>query len=148
MIVFELACDCGYTFEGWFQDREDFEEQQTASFLICPSCGSRQIRKILSPNRTRSSKDIAGNPLLCDSNSVEKSAATAEKTLETLQDFICENFEDVGPKLAPESLKIHYGVSEPRNLRGVTTRQEEKKLREEGIELIKIPFPLKNREAN
>lgn len=147
MIVFELACDCGYTFEGWFQDREDFTRQQTASILVCPDCGSRRIRKILSPIRAQSSRD-------CREESRTGLAQTdipadpAVAAMESLQTFIQENFEDVGPNLATESLKIHYGVAEPRNLRGVTTEQEEKRLKEEGINLVKIPFPLKNPDAN
>jgi hypothetical protein len=49
MIVYDLACGCGYIFEGWFQDREDFVAQQEAGFLSCPDCGNNAIRKILSP---------------------------------------------------------------------------------------------------
>jgi len=147
MIVFELACDCGYTFEGWFQDRHDFEKQQSASILVCPDCGSRSIRKILSPNRIQSSSLSRETSLNGQEDKVGLMAGAAN-TLTALQEFINENFEDVGSELATESLKIHYGVSEPRNLRGVTTVQDEKKLKEEGIELIKIPFPLKERETN
>lgn len=147
MIVFELACDCGYTFEGWFVDREDFEKQQTASFLICPDCGSRKIRKILSPIRTQSSRDACSRPS-CPEEAGKMSAKKIADILETMQEFICENFEDVGTELAAESLKIHYGVSKPRNIRGITTAQEEKQLQEEGINLIKVPLPAKNRDTN
>ena len=146
MIVFDLACVCGYTFEGWFQDRNDFENQHAASFLVCPQCGSREIRKILSPTRFQTSSNT-DNPLVSGfSDSV--SQEDAEKALETLQKFIEENFEDVGADLAKESFKIHYGVAEPRNIRGVTTDSEEKKLKEEGINLLKIPMPLKNQKTN
>ena len=62
MIVFDLACGCGYTFEGWFQDRQDFDKQQTAAFLVCPVCGGREIRKILSPIRAQSFRN-AGDEL-------------------------------------------------------------------------------------
>lgn len=147
MIVFDLACVCGYTFEGWFQDRSDFENQQTASFLLCPHCGSREIRKILSPTHFQSS--ISAEDSLarkCSSGSV--SPADAEKALATLQKFVEENFEDVGVDLAKESLKIHYGVAEPRNIRGVTTDSEEKKLKDEGIKLLKIPMSLKSEKIN
>jgi hypothetical protein len=146
MIVFDLACVCGYTFEGWFQDRNDFENQHTASFLVCPQCGSREIRKILSPTRFQTSSNT-DNPLV-NGFSDSVSQEDAEKALETLQKFIEENFEDVGADLAKESLKIHYGVAEPRNIRGVTTDSEEKKLKEEGINLLKIPMPLKNQKTN
>ncbi len=147
MIVFELACVCGYTFEGWFQDRSDFKNQQTASFLVCPQCGGREIRKILSPTRFQSSGSADDLPLTMRSpDSV--SPADAEKALETLQKFVAENFEDVGTDLAKEALKIHYGVSEPRNIRGITTESEEEKLKEEGISLLKIPMPVKSVKTN
>ena len=42
-----------------------------------------------------------------------------------------------------EVLKIHYGVTENRNIRGVATSEEEKTLKEEGISFIKIPVPEK-----
>ena len=146
MIVFDLACICGFTFEGWFQDRQDFENQQTASFLVCPECGSREIRKILSPIRSSSNNQTA-NPSQKDTNISEYMEDTI-KALEALQKFVEENFENVGVDFARESLKIHYGVSEPRNIRGITTESEEKKLKEEGINLIKIPMPVKNEGAN
>ena len=139
MIVFDLACDCGYTFEGWFHDRKDFECQQTASFLICPDCGSRDIHKILSPIRTKLSKNEAHGLSRKETNKLDTEASAA--ALEALQEFVEKNFENVGTDLATESLKMHYGVSEPRNIRGVTTELEEKKLKEEGITLLKIPMP-------
>ena len=147
MIVFDLECYCGCTFEGWFQDRQDFDNQQTASFLVCPECGGRDIRKILSPIRAQSSESAMDRDLQVKEEKSE-SLNGAVEILETLQEFVQKNFEDVGTELATESLKIHYGVSEPRNIRGVTTEQEEKKLEEEGINLLKIPIPVKNKNVN
>jgi hypothetical protein len=147
MIVFDLACGCGYTFEGWFQDRQDFEKQQTASFLVCPECGSREIGKILSPIRTQSSRNKEKGSSL---KMTEKSPplSNGADALESLQKFVEDNFEDVGTELATESLKMHYGATEPRNIRGVTTELEEKKLKEEGINLLKIPMPAKSKDVN
>jgi len=53
-----------------------------------------------------------------------------------------ENFEDVGPQFAKEALKIHYGASEARNIRGVSTAEEEKMLKEEGVDFFKVGAPL------
>ena len=147
MIVFDLECNCGYTFEGWFQDRQDFDTQQTASFLVCPESGGRDIRKILSPIRAQSSGNAMERTLHSNAGKAESPTVTIE-ALETLQEFVENNFEDVGTELATESLKIHYGVSEPRNIRGVTTELEEKKLREEGINILKIPMPVKSKDVN
>ena len=147
MIVFDLACICGYTFEGWFRDRSDFENQQSASFLVCPQCGSNKIRKILSPIRFQSASGDEKNPSQ-KSSTDSVSPEDAEKALETLQKFVEENFEDVGADLAKESLKMHYGVTEQRNIRGVTTEYEEKKLKEEGISLLKIPIQVIRKKTN
>ena len=86
--------------------------------------------------------------LLQQSDTEAVSREEAEKALATLQRFVIKNFEDVGADLAKESLKIHYGFSEPRNSRGVTTEAEEKQLSEEGINLIKIPVPARNEGVN
>ena len=147
MIVFDLACVCGCIFEGWFHDRSHFEDQRKASFLECPRCGGREIRKILSPIRFQTvgpEVDIPGKN--CSPAAI--SADDTARTLDILQEFVQENFEDVGADLAKKALKMHYGVEEPRNIRGVTTEQEEKELQEEGIELLKIPIPLKDRKTN
>ncbi len=148
MIVYELTCDCGYTFEGWFQDRHDFEKQHAAAFLVCPDCGGNRIRKILSPIRFQSASQVPAEKTSEVHSTEVEQLAEVTKALETLQNFVEKNFEDVGTDLAKESLKIHYGVSEPRNIRGVTTAAEEKELQKEGIELLKIPMPLKNKDAN
>jgi hypothetical protein len=36
---------------------------------------------------------------------------------------------------------MHYGVVEPRNIRGVSTPKEEETLKSEGIHFFKIPVP-------
>ena len=147
MIVFDLACVCGYIFEGWFHDREHFENQRSASFLECPRCGSTEIRKILSPVRFQSASREVDN--LLDKHPAEPvSAEDAARALETLQKFVEDNFQDVGADLAQEALKIHYGVAEPKNIRGFATEPEEKKLQEEGIKLLKIPMPVKSEKTN
>ena len=148
MIVFDLACDCGYTFEGWFQDRGEFEKQHAAAFLICPVCGGHKIRKILSPIRFQSPSHLTGGVSHECRSADPENIAEVTKALETLQNFVEKNFEDVGTDLAKESLKIHYGVSESRNIRGITTEAEEKELQKEGIELLKIPMPPHNRDVN
>ena len=148
MIVFDLACDCGYTFEGWFQDRHEFEKQHAAAFLICPVCGGHKIRKILSPIRFQSASHLAGELSHETRSAGPENIAEVTKALETLQNFVEKNFEDVGTDLAKESLKIHFGVTEPRNIRGITTEAEEKELQKEGIVLLKIPMPPHKRDVN
>lgn len=140
MIVFDLKCTCGYQFEGWFESRDDFREQNYNSHIFCPECGGSDIHKILSPIAVHTG-NVNQPPSSC--SSMEHNEITEETTqqfLVSVQEFVEKNFDDVGPKLAEESLKIQYGVSEPRNIRGVATADEEKMLIEEGVELLKIPI--------
>ena len=139
MIVYDLACACGSIFEGWFQDRAEFFGQLEAGLITCPDCGGNEIRKILSPISVCSS--LPSPPVATGRAEDNDVSATAVLTaLRTIRKYVEKNFEDVGTKLAEESLKIHYGVEEPRNIRGIVTAEEEKTLEREGIELLKVPI--------
>jgi hypothetical protein len=135
MIAFDLRCDQDHTFEAWFQNGEAFETQKEKGLLTCPVCGSNNVQKIPSA--------VA----VC-TKSVGKDGGTSESALNEMLNKIYtaveKNTEDVGAAFAQEALKIHYGVIESRNIRGVATPEEEKTLREEGISFMKIPVLKKN----
>ena len=139
MIVYDLACTCGSIFEGWFQDRDEFLNQREAGLISCPDCGGNEIRKILSPVSVRTSHPSPSAAVGKDEDS-NVSAAEVVTALRIIRRYVEKNFEDVGTKLAEKSLKIHYGIEEPRNIRGVVSAEEEKILEQEGIELLKVPI--------
>ena len=62
--------------------------------------------------------------------------------------FVEKNFDDVGADFTKEALKIHYGVTEPRNIKGVSTREDEKLLKEEGVDYVKIPMPVEKNDTD
>ena len=136
MIAFDLQCSNGHTFEGWFEDREAFEDQKKQGLVSCPVCDDKAVFIVLS------------------TFAIPKAQAPVKKQ-ETLRhlavgdisrkitEFLENNFDDVGTDFTREALKIHYGVSEPRNIRGVSSAEEEKLLEKEGIPLLKIPMPQK-----
>ena len=133
MIAFDLCCSNRHNFEGWFKDLESFNEQNSKGMITCPFCKSTTISRVLSPIAIKSSqgeeKQREGEP---DYNKLAKS----------VMEYITNNFDDVGTDFTKEALKMHYGVSEKRNIRGSATVGEEEVLKEEGIKFIKIP-PLK-----
>lgn len=45
MIVFDLTCEHGHRFEGWFKSSSAFEEQQSHGFVTCPDCGTAAVSK-------------------------------------------------------------------------------------------------------
>ncbi len=142
MIVFDLKCGNGHCFEGWFEDSGAYEEQKEKSLISCPVCDDKNITKILSTFALKSYRDPAPT---ADSESLASKEGRIIENLKKIQgqltEFVEKNFEDVGCDFAKEALKIHYGVSEPRNIRGVSTEVEEKTLKEEGVKFIKFPMP-------
>jgi len=56
-----------------------------------------------------------------------------------LHEFLERNFDDVGDRFAREALRIHRGEEDRRNIRGITSKEEEETLREEGVQFLKVP---------
>lgn len=133
MIVFDLQCDNGHVFEGWFKDGQAYEEQKEKNLISCPICNTVGISKLPSAFAIKSSS--ASEKI--SSEQLGELAALGKKITE----FMDKNFENVGCDFAKEALKIHYGISEPRNIRGSSSPEEEKTLKEEGIPFFKLPVP-------
>ena len=62
------------------------------------------------------------------------------QALQLVHDFLDKHFEDVGTEFYKEALKIHYGETEKRNIKGTATTEEEVILKEEGVPFLKIPI--------
>lgn len=130
MIIFDLQCSLGHSFEGWFDDSHDFEIQKGQGLLVCPVCNDNQICKMPSTFAIKGSQ-----PAVPKEPKAEDLAALGEK----ISEYVQKHFDDVGSEFAREALKMHYGAAEQRNIRGLSTREEEKMLKEEGIPFFKIP---------
>ena len=132
MIVYDLQCANGHTFEGWFEDRNAFEHQGKNNLIICPICSDNSVVAVPSTFSIKTGTTSSDNE-----SKRAADRATVEKTLE----FLEKNFEDVGANFAPEALKMHFDVTEKRNIRGTSTEAEEETLRNEGIKFFKLPIP-------
>jgi hypothetical protein len=133
MIAYDLQCVNGHAFEGWFEDSEAYQDQKKKKLIACPVCNTTHVSRIPSTFAIKSSP-------------IPKKVSLEEENLKQvgkeIVDFVQKNFDDVGCDFAKEALKIHYGVEEPRNIRGVSTKEEEKMLKKEGIDFLKIPMPV------
>ena len=134
MIAYDLQCANEHRFEGWFEDETAYIDQQQSGLLNCPVCNDACVQRIPSTFAIRSSGSTKPVPV-----SVK---IDPNRIAQKIQSFVEENFDNVGPDFAREALKIHYGASEPRNIRGTSTDEEERRLKEEGIEFIKVPMPV------
>jgi hypothetical protein len=136
MIAFDLQCGNGHTFEGWFEDNQAYNDQKKKDLIACPVCNDKSVTKILSPFAIKSSDSSTKT-----GGEEERQLSALAKVSQEVVDFVEKNFDDVGANFTKEALKIHYGVTEPRNIRGVSTKNEEKMMKSEGIEFFKFPLP-------
>ena len=134
MIAYDLQCSKGHSFEGWFEDRKAYLDQTKKGLITCPVCNVTSVEIVPSTFAIKSGSPSTSKDLAAERDKLEKIGKDAIE-------FVEKNFDDVGANFAKEALKIHYGASEPRNIRGVSTKDEEKTLEEEGIDFIKIPMP-------
>lgn len=144
MIVFDLECVNGHTFEGWFDDRADLDRQQEEGLLQCPICESFTVVPKLSAVaiKTSSSPSMPPQPHQAMQASQEAFLEFTEK----VADFVEKNYENVGSSFAKEAMEMHYGAKEFKNIRGTTTKEEEKTLAKEGIPVLKVPIKKKENE--
>jgi hypothetical protein len=136
MIAFDIKCANAHCFEGWFEDAKAYEDQKEAHLIACPICNSTEV------TRTPSTFAIK-SPASAEMKQQRQLQIEQALMGKMIVDYVRNNFDDVGSDFAKEALKMHYGVREPRNIRGVSTADEEKTLKEEGIAFFKMPLPAK-----
>ncbi len=117
MIVFDLECINGHTFEGWFDDRADLDNQIEQGLLQCPVCESFSVEPKLSAVAIKTSSSTPSRQAMQASQEV-----MAEFT-EKVANFVEKNYENVGSSFAKEAMEMHYGAKDFRNIRGTTLRR-------------------------
>ncbi len=133
MIAYDLQCSQGHVFEGWFEDERAYKGQKRKGLLTCPVCNETGVIRVPSTFAIKSTGNSPGN--------VSTAQVNLDQVGKKMVAFVENNFDNVGCDFAKEALKIHYGATEPRSIRGTSTSEEEKTLKEEGIDFIKIPLP-------
>jgi hypothetical protein len=141
MIAYDLTCCNGHTFEGWFEDARAFKTQKKKGLVACPVCSAAEISRLPSTFAIKN-RSAADHPPPADVK------ANLETLGRQIQVYVEQNFDDVGADFAKEALKIHYGAEKPRNIRGVSTAQEEETLRSEGVEFVKVPLPASTKDKS
>jgi len=151
MIRYDLICDNGHAFDGWFSDSAGFETQAKRGFLDCPVCGSHKVeRAIMAPNVARTDRD---RPRVIEpsgevapvASSPAPAALMGEKErqlrqmIADLHRHVAENAEHVGKRFAQEALKIHHGESDSRAIYGEASAEDARMLHEEGVAFLPLP---------
>jgi len=132
--VFDLSCDAGHVFEGWFASQDDFDSHLTARDIGCPLCGSMTVDR--RPSAPRLNLGAAEPVVAAMPDAQQLQAAFVRAALQ-----IVANTEDVGDRFAEEARRIHYKEAPERGIRGVASRAEAQELVQEGVRIMAFPFP-------
>jgi hypothetical protein len=143
--VFDLQCEHGHVFEGWFSSHDDYDSQRERGLVSCPVCSSIVIDKKLSAPMLNVSGIKSGiKSSSRPAASAEPAAAAAlppeaqAQVLTHLRQLLRQT-ENVGERFATEARRIHEGDAPERPIRGVATPQERQELAEDGIAVMPIP---------
>ena len=149
MIHYNLRCDDGHAFDGWFNSSASFDKQAKRGLLECPQCGSARVdRALMTPSVPRKGR-ITAEPALAPAPVAkpEAAAVVAEHVpahiramLQKLRAEVEKNCDYVGPEFAAEARRIAKGEADARGIYGETTPEEAEALADEGIEVSSIPW--------
>lgn len=160
MKVWDLRCDAGHVFEGWFSSEADYQQQRGSGILVCPVCESAQIEKGLSAPRLNAKSnqqsasqrgaEITTQPApISNSGSSRKSSSAPESELALqarmqaqwldMARQLVAQAEDVGGDFANEARRIHEGDAPERPIHGQASAHETQRLLEDGIPVLPLP---------
>ncbi|WP_342078370.1 DUF1178 family protein [Yoonia sp. SS1-5] len=127
MIRFTLKCDQDHAFESWFQSGAAFDKLVAANMLACTSCGSTNVSKsIMAPAVSTSTEVTAPRPQQPD--------------LQDLRKKVEETSDYVGDAFPAEARAMHDGTKPERPIYGQANLAEAKKLVDDGIPVMPLPF--------
>ena len=141
MKVYNLQCQYGHSFEGWFRSNDEFLHQSDKGILSCPVCDDNVVTRLPSAAHIQAQKTSATFSSKAPSDAGKHSVLQSEvnrKLLEVAK-HILENAENVGNQFAKEARKMHRKEADERSIYGTVTIEESKELRDEGIEIFSIP---------
>ena len=134
MIKYNLKCQNNHEFESWFSDSIEFEKLKKNQLLECIYCSSRKISKsIMSPSVSLIKKNK-------NLKRLEKSLKSEKQKLIKIRNYVESNFEYVGKNFSKKVREIYYDKDSKKTIYGSTTSKERDELREEGIDLLSIPW--------
>ena len=135
MIKYNLKCVNKHEFESWFSESKEFDRLKKKKLIECIFCHTKNVEKSIMSPRILNSRDLKNQNKI--SNIKMKNF---KKDLQNLRKFVEKNFEFVEKNFAKKIREVYYDKKSEKNIYGSTTEEEKEELREEGIELVSIPW--------
>jgi hypothetical protein len=127
MIRFHLRCDHDHQFESWFQSGAAFDKLVTAGMINCATCGSTKVEKTIMA------------PAVSTSSQITVPEQT-DAAITALREQVEKNSDYVGDTFAKEARAMFDGIIPERSIYGQANLAEAKKLVEDGIPVMPLPF--------
>ncbi len=140
MIRYDLICDKGHAFDGWFRDSAAYDKQVKRHLVSCTRCGSDHVEKqLMAPGIPAKANTKADAPQKMATGNVDPRTEMLMQMMREVRKNVEANSEYVGDRFADEARKIHYSESKKRGIYGETKPEEAQALIEEGIEVHPLP---------
>ena len=155
MIRFTLRCQNAHEFESWFKDGAAHDRMSAAGLIDCPVCGDTHVGKTLMAPAIKKSRGMKGRPEPVPTVTPPVPAEAPEGAprmaagpmpaqivalLQRMRTEIEKSCDYVGPNFAREARRIHEGEVEPRGIYGEASDDEADSLREDGIDVARLPW--------
>jgi hypothetical protein len=140
MIRYDLICDKGHEFDGWFRDSTAYDGLAKSGLLACSICSSIKVQKqLMSPGIPAKSNSKVDRPQKMMAGPVDPRSQMLLEMMREVRKSVEANAEYVGPKFAEEARRIHYAEADKRGIYGEASTQDAKDLSEEGIDVHPLP---------
>lgn len=140
MIRYDLLCDNGHAFDGWFSGSAAYDAQVAEGLVNCSVCGSAGVEKqLMAPGIPTKSNARIEAPRKMIAGPVDPKTQMMLKMMREMRKSVAENAEYVGDRFAEVARQIHYDETEKRGIYGEATQADARALIEEGIEVHPLP---------
>lgn len=140
MIRYDLICEKGHDFDGWFRDSAAYDQQAERGLVSCALCGSAKVQKaLMAPGIPAKANSKEQAPQKMASGSVDPRLRMMMDMMRNMRKQVEANAENVGNRFAEEARKIHYAEAEKRGIYGEATAEDARSLIEEGIDVHPMP---------
>ena len=153
MIKYQLKCRskiCSEEkeFDGWFKSIDAYEKQKLQRLINCPICGSEKVEKLLTTPSLKTNKNKTSDikdKLFKNSKKNETFLGNVDSDnistlLRTLKKEVQKNSTFVGNEFVSQVRSMKEGKIKEKPIHGHGTNKEIKELRDEGIDVINIPW--------
>lgn len=153
MVIYDLECQFGHHFEGWFPSGQAFEDQHCQQLVVCAVCGVNAVRRLATGGHLVAScgEKAVATPTTETPKPVQQKPVELPVDpvtfLKTLHHVVKKHCTDVGPAFAEKAIAMQRGEAPLEPITGSATAADIKKMDNEDVPyqlLPKLPESFEN----